>query len=199
MCSALFVALGHSSNEETLLSVLEVMWAIICDNNSDGAAKMFHVNGISQAFTVVLNSSLHSNDVICSVGKVLAELLFHIGSASRTDCESFFEYASHLGEALVSAWAHSKDDGTKQQISDAICDLSAAAQRFQGCQEIVEIKCCKNSSVPELDAAFKLVLVAPRIESNQVKKVIRNIVPKFVKGWNEPAEIEMTEIHLLRF
>jgi hypothetical protein len=188
ICNALFVAMSSAKtfSEETLLSLLEVMWAIICDNNSDGAAKMFHVNGISQAFTVVLNSSLHSNDVICSVGKVLAELLFHIGSASTTDCESFFECASHLGEALVSAWAHSKDDGTKQQTSVAICDLSAAAQRFQGCQEIVEIKFCKNSSVPELDAAFKLVLVAPRIESNQVKKVICNIVPKFVKGWNEP-------------
>jgi hypothetical protein len=194
ICKELFVAMSHSASEktfseETLLSVLEVMKAIICGNNSDGAAKMFHVNGISQAFTVVLNSSLHSvnsNDVICSVGKILAELLSHIGSASTTDCESFFECASHLGEALVSAWAHSKDDGTKQQTSVAIYDLSAAAQRFQGCQEIVEIKFCKNSSVPELDAAFKLVLVAPRIESNQVKKVICNIVPKFVKGWNEP-------------
>ena len=60
-----------------------------------------------------------------------------------------------------------RDDSTKQQISVAICGLSAADQRFQGCQEIVEIKFCKNSSVPELDAAFKLVLVAPRIESSR--------------------------------
>jgi hypothetical protein len=47
--------MSHSASEktfseETLLSVLEFMFAIICDNNSDGAAKMFQVNGISHAF-----------------------------------------------------------------------------------------------------------------------------------------------------
>jgi len=183
ICSALFVALKHSSNEETQSSILEGMFAIISDSNSDGVAKMFNVDGISLAFTVALKSALHSDDVLRSIGRVLDELIVQVGSASTANCAKFFAESSHLGEALVSAWAHSNHQDTKHQISVAICNLSAAAQRFQGCQEVIEINICATSSRPELDAAFKLALVAPRIDDVGVKKVIRSVIAKFVKGW----------------
>ena len=184
ICDALFAALTRSSSEETQLSLLETMWAIVCLNNSDGAAAMFQVNGICHAFTTILNASLQSDKVVRIVGKILDELLVHVNSVSTTYCETFFECTSHLGEALVTARGHTKEDSTKEQLSVAICNLSVAAQRFHGCQTVVEINFCENCSVTEMQAAFKLVLLAFRIRDETVKKVIRAVVAKFVKGWS---------------
>jgi hypothetical protein len=55
-------------------------------------------------------------------------------------------------------------------------NLAKAGQEFQK-RQVIEINICATSTAPELDAALQLDLVAPRIESNQVEKVIRNIVP----------------------